>query len=228
MNRPDYMTAEDIITITLENEHLRALSELILHGRPSTKAEVHVDMQPYWLFKDGIAFLAGTAIKGRRIIVPILLWHKVLRQLHRNHMGIEKTRMLAYESFYWLNMNMHNETVKKCPTCLDYQVTQPKDIIISHDIPGQPWEFKGANIFTIKTLPLHYRLLQQVPCSKAHQQLQCRLFNILMHGHIFRIFPARQDHIWYWNKFQENLKLLQGPWHKTFYREAGECIKLQR
>ena len=41
------------------------------------------------------------------------------------------------------------ETVKNCPTCIDFQVTQPKDKIISQKIPGRSWISVAADIFTI-------------------------------------------------------------------------------
>ena len=67
-----------------------------------------------------------------------------------NHMGIEKTRLLTQKSTYWINMNADREhTVKNCPTCLDFQETQPKDKTILHEKPGKPWESIRANFFTI-------------------------------------------------------------------------------
>ena len=41
------------------------------------------------------------------------------------------------------------ETMKNCPTCLDFQATQPKDETVSHEIPGKPWVSVGADIFMI-------------------------------------------------------------------------------
>ena len=44
-------------------------------------------------------------MKGRRTIVPAMLPSKVLKQLHINHIGIEKIRLLAWKSIYRMNMN---------------------------------------------------------------------------------------------------------------------------
>ena len=41
------------------------------------------------------------------------------------------------------------DTVKNCPTYLDFQVTQPTDRTIPHKIPGRVWESAGAGIFTV-------------------------------------------------------------------------------
>ena len=62
--------------------------------------------------------------------------------------------MLAYESIYQSNMNADvEETIKSCHTCLDHQATCPKDKVLSHEIPGRPWESVGADIFTITYKP---------------------------------------------------------------------------
>ena len=44
-------------------------------------------------------------MKGRRTIIPAVLQDKALQQLHMNEMEIEKTRLIACEYIYWVNMN---------------------------------------------------------------------------------------------------------------------------
>ena len=70
------------------------LSDLVLHSWPLTKVEVQQELQPNWSFRDEIAIIEGIVMKGRRIIVPAVLQDKVLKQLHLNHMGIQKMRLL--------------------------------------------------------------------------------------------------------------------------------------
>ena len=47
----------------------------------------------------------GIPIKGRGIIVLASLQDTALKQLHLNHIGIEKTRLLACKSTKCDNMN---------------------------------------------------------------------------------------------------------------------------
>ena len=47
----------------------------------------------------------GVIMKGWHIIIPEILKIQVLEQLHINHMGIVKTKLLAHESIYWCNIN---------------------------------------------------------------------------------------------------------------------------
>ena len=44
-------------------------------------------------------------MKGRCIIIPERLKQQALDQLHVNHMGMEKTKLLACNSVYWVNIN---------------------------------------------------------------------------------------------------------------------------
>ena len=74
------------------------------------------------------------AVKGRQNI-PTKLQAKALVKAQKNiHMGIEETRLLVWDSLYWLHMSAGIEdVVKYCSTCLEFQQTQPKNKIISQE-----------------------------------------------------------------------------------------------
>ena len=52
-----------------------------------------------------MAVIDGIIMKGRHVIILDILKTHALDQLHINHMGIEKAKLLAYESIYWANIN---------------------------------------------------------------------------------------------------------------------------
>ena len=88
----------------------------MLHSWPSTKNEAHKELQPWWSSRDEIANIDGIVIKGRRLIIPTSLQDKAISQLHINHRGIDKARMLACQSMYWISMNAEiEETIHSCP-----------------------------------------------------------------------------------------------------------------
>ena len=81
----------------------------------------------------------GIILKGRHIIIPNSLRQQVLDQLHTNHMGIEKMKLLTHKCVYWYSINADIEKyIKQCATCLEFQQMQPKEKIIHHDIPSDP------------------------------------------------------------------------------------------
>ena len=47
----------------------------------------------------------ATLLKGRCVGIVETLQREELEQLHLNHMGIKKTKLLACESVYWTGMN---------------------------------------------------------------------------------------------------------------------------
>ena len=57
MDIPDCMTEKEMRTAKVDNEHIGILAELVLHGWPSTKAEVWKKLQPYWSFRDDISVI---------------------------------------------------------------------------------------------------------------------------------------------------------------------------
>ena len=107
---------------------------LIITGWPSTKDKLHTYLKPYWSYRDELAVIDGVALKGRCIVIPTCLKQQVLDQLHLNHMGIEKTKLLAHESVYWPNINVDiQKFIKSCATCLEFQQLQPMEKIIHND-----------------------------------------------------------------------------------------------
>ena len=112
------------------------------------KDKLCADLRPYWSYRGELAVIDGIILKGRHIVIPNSLKQQVLNQLHTNHMGIEKTKLLACESVYWSSINADIKNyIKHCATCLEFQQTQPKEKIIHHDIPLRPWEVIGADVF---------------------------------------------------------------------------------
>ena len=100
---------------------------IIIRGWPSTKDELHINTRPYWCYRYDLAVIDGVIMKGRHIIIPAELKQQVLDQLHPNHIGIEKTKLLTHESVYWININTDIENhIKSCNTCLEFQQTQPR------------------------------------------------------------------------------------------------------
>ena len=93
----------------------------------------------------------GIIVKVRHIVIPNSLRQQVIAQLHTSHMAIEKTKLLAHDSVFWSNINANIKSyIKHCTTCLEYQQTQPKEKITHHNIPPQPWEVFGTDVFHFK------------------------------------------------------------------------------
>ena len=105
-------------------------------------------MRPYWSYRGELVVIDSIILKGRHIVIPNSLKQQVLDQLHMNHMGIEKTKLLACESVYWSSINTDIENyIKHSAMCLEFQQMQPKEKIIHHNIPLRPWNIVSADVF---------------------------------------------------------------------------------
>ena len=72
-----------------QDEHLQPLKNIITDWL-STKDQLHIDIRPYWSYRDNLAVIDGVVMKGRHVIIPQELKQQVLDQLHLNHMCMEK------------------------------------------------------------------------------------------------------------------------------------------
>ena len=88
------MSISQIQQETVQDEQLRYLKNII-SGWPNTKDQLCLYIRPYWSYKDDLAVIDGILVKDRHIIIPERLKQQVPDQLHINHMGIKKTKLLA-------------------------------------------------------------------------------------------------------------------------------------
>ena len=97
-----------------------------------------------------MAVIDEVIMKGQHIVISQVLKPRILDQLHINHMGIKKSKLLACKSIYWTNINNDIESFSKnCTTCFTFQQTQPMDKIIHHDILVRPQDVFSADMFTL-------------------------------------------------------------------------------
>ena len=113
VDMPECISIEEIQHVSSTDVHLQQLRTFIIAGWPHTKDELHTDIRPYWPYRAKLAVIYGVILKGRHIIIPDSLKQQVLAQLHTNHMGIEKTKLLACESVFWHNINSNIEAYIK-------------------------------------------------------------------------------------------------------------------
>ena len=76
----------------MQDKHLQCLKNIIITGWLSTEDELHINIRPYWSYRDDLAVIDGVIMKGRHIIIQAEPKQQVLDQLHLNHMGIEKNK----------------------------------------------------------------------------------------------------------------------------------------
>ena len=128
---------------------MQRLRRFIKHGWPQRKSAVPPEIQPFWDIRDELHEADGLLLLGDRLVVPGLLRQSMLQVIHEGHLGGEKCKSRARTSLYWPRM-CHDieETVARCPTCLKYRASNPKEPLIPHSVPGLRWEKVAADIMT--------------------------------------------------------------------------------
>lgn len=72
----------------------------------------------------------------------------MLKRLHEGHLGMEKCKRRARTAVYWPGINSDiDRMVSGCDTCLKYQAKQPKEPMTITDIPDEPWQKVGTDLF---------------------------------------------------------------------------------
>ena len=100
MDMLEYLSMAEIQQASSQDDHLQQLKSLIIAGWLESTDKLHADLRPYWSYRDELVVIDGIILKGRCIIMPNSLRQQVLNQLQTNHMGIEKTKLLAHESVH--------------------------------------------------------------------------------------------------------------------------------
>ena len=102
---PEFLSMTELQQASSQDHHLQKLKHFIITGWPDSKYEMSTELKPYWSYRDELVVIDGMILKGRCIIIPNSLRQQVLNQLHTNHMGIEKMKLLAHKCVYWHSIN---------------------------------------------------------------------------------------------------------------------------
>lgn len=133
---------------TKQDEELQKLMKIIKLGWPTDKKELDNTLKPYWDYRDELTVNFGILWKGTRIIIPKCLRHEMMKKIHIGHLGIEKCRLRAREIIFWPNINTQLEDyLSNCQVCLTHRKQNTKEPLISHEIPTNPWQKVGADVF---------------------------------------------------------------------------------
>ena len=131
---------ENICRESLKDSSIQALQKVIKNGWPETKADLPVQVTPYFDVCDQLSVEEGIVFKGDRCLIPISLRPEVLARLHRSHIGIEGCLRRARESVYWPGMTAALKNyVNRCDVCRTFETTQQKENLHQHEVPDKPW-----------------------------------------------------------------------------------------
>ena len=141
---------EQLKNCTVADPVLNQLRDTIITGWPETIKQLPTDIRVFWGLRDQLSVYDGLVLKGQQIVIPQTLHGEILRQLHTAHLGQEKTKLLAKDTVYWVNINRDIEQfTKACSICQQHQPSQTPEPLLQHDIPTKPWDVVGTDLFDL-------------------------------------------------------------------------------
>ena len=131
---------------------LMKLSDYIINGWPKYISDCDLELKQYWPMKNELSVQYGIIFRGNRVVIPSLLRHKFLLELHEGHLGQNKCKSKARELLYWPGMSQDiDNVVIACDICSKYSSQQQKEPLLPHPVPKYPYDRVGLDIFTCDT-----------------------------------------------------------------------------
>lgn len=130
---------------------LSEVLKLVKDGWPREKNELSEKLKPYWLHREELVSLNDVLFKGNKIVVPEKIRSQMLDVIHYNHLGVTKCQLRARQCLFWPNINKDIENfVLNCETCLKYRKSNHKEPLIQTELPSNPWDLVGTDIYQYK------------------------------------------------------------------------------
>ena len=132
---------------TQADDKLAILKHTIMQGWPKTIKQVPPELQPYWTFREELTIEDGLILKGTRIVILSKQCQAILKQIHKGHLQLNKSKLRAKETVYWPRLNTELEDlVLNCQLCLKYSTAKCKlepSLALGQEVPyihGPNWQ----------------------------------------------------------------------------------------
>ena len=118
---------------------LTRVKEFVMEGWPD-EFDANEDFRPYKRRSEELSSEMGCVLWGGRVIVPVSLQEKVLKELHVGHTGMSRMKMLARSYCWWPNMDKRiEEVVGNCGVCIEHARNPSPSILHPWEMPARPW-----------------------------------------------------------------------------------------
>lgn len=142
---------KEIRSATASDPELTQIRKFLTEGMPTNSNGLPTQLKAYRQILPELYETGGIVFKDRRMVIPTSKREELVRKLHASHMGIEKTKQLARQHYYWPGIDHDIEMfVRRCSTCSQNRRRQQKQPLIPHPVPDYPWQKVGCDIFTFR------------------------------------------------------------------------------
>jgi len=137
-----------LLKIIFNCEYYKKLKLYIQNSWPN---DLEAEFQYFYKIKDELSIKDELIYKNHRLVIPNEMIPLILSHLHESHLGIEATKRLAREHYFWPTMNKDIEIkVKSCVYCSKYKTKSlNKNEKCSWPFPRSPWERVHIDFFQL-------------------------------------------------------------------------------
>ncbi|XP_037931615.1 uncharacterized protein K02A2.6-like [Teleopsis dalmanni] len=133
------LTSKMITYETAKDKVLAKILEYVTEGWPSNCN--NSELKAYFNRKNDICIVDGCLMFGQRIIIPQIFRKRILKEIHRGHQGIGRTKAIARNYVYWSNIDYDIEAmVKSCSNCAAAAKMPTKTTLHPWPKPSDSWE----------------------------------------------------------------------------------------
>jgi transposase InsO family protein len=140
--------------IAKESKTDRLIQEAIRYTRegwPDYVTDVEDGLRDFYAVRNELSEHQGLLTRGNRIIVPALLHDDILRKIHEGHQGITKCRERAKAAVWWPGISARiKKMVEECKHCQEKKPTQPKEPLMTTELPQRAFQKCGADLLEFK------------------------------------------------------------------------------
>ena len=147
---------------------MQQLQQVIVNGWPEDKIHLDPKVRLYFSMRNEMTVQDGLIFRGNRVVVPMIQRAVLKEKLHSTHLGIEGCCRRARQCLYWPIMNSDiRDYISKCPMCRKYEVANPAESLMVHEVPDRPW----ANGKVESAVKMAKNLFQKAREDKANPYL---------------------------------------------------------
>ena len=137
----DDLRVDEVRAAADQDATYQLLKQTVIAGFPSMKADLPVELRPYWPVHENLSVDDGLVVYGRRLVVPAALRQQVLHQLHSSHLAKEKTKQRARQIIFWPGIDNDIENVvRRCLECQRDLPSLPRETLCHRPAPSRPFE----------------------------------------------------------------------------------------
>lgn len=139
--RDPLITRADIQRAAVNDNTHKLLMDVVQHGFPSSRNELHEELRTYWGVRDKLSLLSNMLMMDERVVIPSIYRRSVLNSLHSAHQGVSSMLGRARNAVYWpgIDADIRNKRYT-CHRCNEIAPSNRKEPLSLSPAPLYPYQ----------------------------------------------------------------------------------------